>query len=183
MSSTFLTSISHASKLALGLAGCAAAAVVAYAAVTFDDAGCGFVGKGDVKNAFGWSNAQLDANAASVSFTYESLSSYEAVCAWTTGEGTRGEQTHRITRTVYAGVESALVSAVRKNPQDSVTGFVLCGFVDPQVGGDEVPVVGDPCIGQGTGATYVSVEPVADELPGGLYIHHNGVKVLLEPTL
>jgi hypothetical protein len=49
----------------------AALAVVgtATAAVTFHSDGTGFVGKGDVQNAFGWNNAQFKANAPGITFT------------------------------------------------------------------------------------------------------------------
>ena len=48
-----------------------ALATTAQAAVTFDpETGTGFVGKGDVQVAFGWNNAQFQANATGLSFAY-----------------------------------------------------------------------------------------------------------------
>ena len=45
------------------------AAAAAWASVTFDPVtGAGFVGKGDVQSAFGWNNAQAQANIPSITF-------------------------------------------------------------------------------------------------------------------
>jgi len=62
-------------KLATGIAVGAAAIVamssIAGASVTFDSStGTGFVGKGDVQTALGYNNAQMQANANSLTFTY-----------------------------------------------------------------------------------------------------------------
>lgn len=42
----------------------------AAATVSWDARGTGFVGKGDVQSAFGWNNAQFQANASGITFTY-----------------------------------------------------------------------------------------------------------------
>src|SRR5688572_19435502 len=41
----------------------------AHASVTMDDTGHGFVGKGDVQTALGYNNAQLQANAGTLTFS------------------------------------------------------------------------------------------------------------------
>lgn len=62
----------------------------AYAAVTFDEeTGTGFVGKGDVQEAFGWNNAQLQQSAGDVEFVVKSTAEYDFDCAWYTGLGGR----------------------------------------------------------------------------------------------
>ena len=54
-----------AATTALALGGASAA----QAAVTIDDAGKGFIGKGDVQTALGYNNTQMQANASKLKFT------------------------------------------------------------------------------------------------------------------
>jgi hypothetical protein len=153
-------------------------ATSASAAVIFDSAtGEGFVGKGDVQTAFNWNNAQLQNNAAGVSFSYEAIESYAYVCSWTTGEGTRGEQTHTLNRKTKSGVSGAVAYDARRANQ--ITGFILTGWSgDTTVTGGDVPMVGDSCIGQGTGATITSVSDEAIT-SGGLNVHYGDREVSL----
>jgi hypothetical protein len=181
MSSTFLTSISNASKLALGLAGCAVAAVVAFAASTIDEEGFGSVGKGDVQDAFGWNNSQLQSNAGLVSFSFEAEVAYVAVCEWTTGPS-HNRKTHVVTKNLKTGIISEVKSDTRKNNQGSVTGFVLNGFTDIEDDGVEVPVVGGDCLGEGTNGKWIEVSPVGEASVGGLYVSFSGQKILLPTT-
>ena len=172
-----LSSASKASKLALGLAGCAAATAIAFAAVTFDfSTGVGFVGKGDLQTAWGWNDAKLQASAAGISFYYhaESNSEYEAVCTWTTGEGTRGEKVHNVSHSVstVSAVNATVASDTRKNGQGKVTGFTLNGFgASSTISSGAVPVVGGPCMGNpGTGGVWTSVTLLSSsQEEGGLY--------------
>lgn len=150
---------------------------VAGAAVTVNADGTGFVGKGDVQLAFGWNDHVLQANAAGVSFTYDSTDLYSGVCTFTTGEGTRGEQTHNVAHTKKTVVNSAVAYEVRKNPQIKVTGWNLNGFGASTEGA--IPEVGGACVGfPGNGATWVSVELVSSS--GGLFVHYGAQSVLLQ---
>lgn len=130
----------------------------ASAAVTFDPAaGTGFVGKGDVQLAFGWNNAQLQANAAQIAFSYSSRDTYVATCSWITNEGTRNEKSHSNERTRTTGVKGVVTYEARAIKQ--VSGFKLTGFDEPTTTGT-VPVVGEPCPGNpGHEGTWTEVTP------------------------
>jgi len=152
----------------------------AFASVTLDTAtGTGFVGKGDVQLAFGWNNQQLQKNASGVTFKYEATDNYEAVCTWTTGEGTRGEKTHNVGHTTSIGVSSSVAFDARVKTQ--ITGFNLSGFGTKTEFGT-VPVVGAACPGnEGTDGTWSSVTLTGST--GGLYVTYGSNSVLLPPTL
>jgi hypothetical protein len=165
------------------LAAGAALAVIstaAIASVSVDNTGHGFVGKGDVQLAFGWNNAALQRNAAGVTFTYDTSSTYDAVCTFTTGEGTRGERIHNIHHTKHSGVIATVAYDARQRNQ--ITGFILNGFSTPTEGGDPIPVVGGPCPGnQGTDGTWSSVT-LTGEGGTGLSVNYGGVSVPLPNT-
>jgi hypothetical protein len=166
------------------LAAAAATAMIstaAYAAVTFDaDTGTGFVGKGDVQLAFGWNNAALQKNAAGVTFVYNAVDTYEAICTWTTGEGTRGEKTHNGERKRTSGVNSSIAYDARVRNQ--ITGFNLTGFRETSTIGQDAPVVGDPCPGnQGHEGVWTSVEQTGST--GGLFVNYGGNAVQIDPAL
>lgn len=81
-------------KLLAGVAACTVAGSLAVAspasaAVTYDrESGTGFVGKGDVQQALGWNNRQLQANASRIDFNVET--NYLARWRWTcTKEGSK----------------------------------------------------------------------------------------------
>lgn len=122
---------------------------VASAEVAFDPAtGVGQVGKGDVQLAFGWNNAQLQANAGAVTFTYAVKATYEVRCEWNTyTNGNRNQEVKVIHHVNTDGltIESRAVlgSRTRTNPQGAVTAFLLSGYgaVAPTGG---LPQVGDP---------------------------------------
>lgn len=146
--------------------------------VTFDPAtGIGFVGKGDVQLAFGWNDQALQINAPSVGFTYNSTESYDAVCTWVTGEGTRGEKTHNVTFNKTTVVNSTIAYEARKNSQGKITGFNLTGLGTVTTDG-VVPVVGGACLGEGADGTYSSVTPTGST--GGLYVNFGTSSVLLQ---
>jgi len=166
--------------LAMGLALVAmlvaAGAAFAY---TLNADGTGFVGKGEVQTAFGWNNAALQKNASGVTFSYNTQDTYTAVCTFTTGEGTRGEQTHNIDHNTSTTVSSAVAYDARVKNQ--ITGFTLKGFGATTTTGGSVPVVGEPCPGnQGTDGTWTSVTKTGST--GGLYATFGGVSVLLPQT-
>jgi hypothetical protein len=172
----------------LTLAAALAAATIstaAFASVTFDSTtGTGFVGKGDVQIPFGWNNAQLQRNAAGVTFTYNTTDTYEAVCTFTTGEGTRGERIHNLNHNTSSAVLSSVAFEARKNSngaQGPITGFFLTGLGAVTSSGDAVPVVGGPCMGnEGHGGLWSSVTATGSS--GGLYVNYGGNSILLPPT-
>ena len=167
----------HRSLLALALV---AISATASAEVVFDPAtGTGFVGKGDVQDAFGWNNALLQSSASGVTFTYGYTATYVAICTFTTGEGTRGQKTHNVPHSEEMDVSSAVAVTLRRNPQSRVTGFILTGFGDSFSESGDVPVVGGPCPGNpGHGGVWTSVvlQPGGE---GGLYVNYGDQKVLL----
>jgi hypothetical protein len=170
----------HMRKLIAGLATVAVLAVVAtaYASVTFDpETGTGFVGKGDVQTAFGWNNKALQDNAGGLTFTYASTVETEIVCEWMTGEGTRGEQTHRVSHQLESGVYTNIAYEARRANQ--ITGFNLNGLGTPTIIGGVEPVIGAPCIGTGAQGTIVAIGAAAST-GGGLMAHHDGESHPLE---
>lgn len=166
-------------RRSIGL-GLALVCVTALAAVTFDAAtGTGFVGKGDVQDAFGWNNAQLQSNVTGVTFSYEATTTFEALCTFTTGEGNRGERTHYVPHTVGMSVTSVVNFIARRHHQ--VDGFVLTGYGDSFSETGVVPVVGDACPGnQGHDGIWSSVTQLEGG-EGGLYVNYGTQKVHLWP--
>ena len=163
----------------------AAAAVFALsspasASVTFDPAtGTGFVGKGDVQLAFGWNNAVLQANAKGVAFSYQQSETYDAVCTWVTGEGTKGEKTHNVSHSTATALNSEVAYDVRTHKQ--VDGFLLKGF-GATVETGTVPLVGGSCPGtEGHAGTWSAVTQTGTS--GGLYVTSGETSVLLPPTV
>lgn len=152
--------------------------IIAFASVTFDPVtGLGFVGKGDVQTAFGWNNKQLQDNASGVTFTYNATDNYSAVCEWTTGEGTRGEQTHDVSHSRSNTVSSSITYDARVKNQ--ITGFNLTGLGATTTTGGSLPVVGGPCPGnQGTDGVWISVTQTGST--GGLFVNYGGSSVLLQ---
>lgn len=149
-------------------------ASAALAAVTFDPAtGKGFVGKGDLQQPWGWNNAQMNAKAGDVTFTYETTDRYTATCTWVTGEGTKGEKTHNVDLPRTTKVQSTVSYEQRKNGGNgNLTGFALDGFGD-NVASGVAPQVGDACPGNpGHDGTYSAVTGPVSLGAGELYAHH-----------
>lgn len=172
------------SKTLLGVSICLAVAGIAFASVDFNPAtGTGFIGKGDVQDAFGWNDADLQANAAGVTFTYVSEQVYEVTVEWLTGPEWKVTR-HVITQTRTAGVNASVVYETRRNKQDKITGFDLLGLGSPTVSGT-VPAVGAVLVDPQTGNPYptdhvvIAVEPVSELSGGGLYVNYGGSSVLL----
>lgn len=137
-----------AKRAALGLA-LALACTTAFAAVSFDSStGIGSVGKGDVQDAFGWNNAELQQHASSVTFIYATKATYTVTCEWDTF--TNGNKNHEV-KTIHHVVTDGLnlssratfSSATRTNRQGNVTGFELTGYSSVAPTGGDVPSVGD----------------------------------------
>lgn len=153
-------------KLATALA-FAGAATAAYATVTFDPAtGTGFVGKGDVQLVFGWNNAQLQNNAGSLSFSYQTESKYDATCEWTTTAGNGRIIYHDVTVNKTVQISDSVAYDARTHKQ--VDGFNLTGFGSVSQNID-TPVVGGACLGAGgQQGTWTSVALTSSS--GGLYV-------------
>lgn len=124
-----------------------ALAVPASATVTFDStSGEGFVGKGDVMNAFGWKSQAFDLFASGVTFKYIEQQEYSWTCTSTspstaTFEGTTPGEI------VYTNVST---SVARSNRNDKITGFNLTGFTEGKYSREPVKVE-DPCSWTPTG--------------------------------
>lgn len=101
-------------------------AAIAHAAVTFDaTTGTGFVGKGDVQTALGLNNAQLQAQAESLTFTYSDTATYNVPCQ---KETAGRKETHTLENTFKRKqtVNGTIDYDARK--QNQVNGFNLKGF-------------------------------------------------------
>jgi hypothetical protein len=109
-------------------------ATVAFAAVTFDPiTGEGFVGKGEVQEAFGWNNRQLQQNAEDVKFQVASIVVTEVTWVCTNSNNDNTQERERTTTTTIGGL---LESVGRERNQ--ITGFYLEGYDGEPVGGDPV---------------------------------------------
>jgi hypothetical protein len=98
--------------------------LTATAEVSYDAHGVGSVGKGDVQELFGWNNATLNANAASLQFQLLRTGGATWQCLGYNPQNKPVLTTHGLESTT---VESAVAVEVRKNRQGNVTGFVLNG--------------------------------------------------------
>jgi hypothetical protein len=148
------------------LAIAAIAAVSVHAAVVIDENGVGFVGKGDVQDAFGWNNAQLQANAAAVRFRFVETQQASWECEWWTGPA-HNRTYHSVNREVVTAVGGNVAHDARKNKQGQITGFNLNGFEgapvssnDSQVGdceGGKTLAAGSIQFGAGDGDAVLEV--------------------------
>jgi hypothetical protein len=163
--------------------GLAFAASTACAAVTYDDDGMGFVGKGDVQLALGYNNAQLQINAEKLGFRYQTEDKYAATCEWNTVTGQGKIIYHDVTVHRTVTVTKSVAYSDRKNGNSTqITGFELLGWgsatqnINP-------PAVGGACLGgSGQQGTWTSVDSTSRT--GGLYvIAPDGAAVLLPTTL
>jgi hypothetical protein len=149
----------------LGLVAVLAIVGIAYAEVTLNPDGTGFVGKGDVQLALGLNNKQLQ--DAVIAFTYESKTEVESTWTCTNLKNENTQERARTTTTTTAGV---LSSVARERNQ--ITGFNLQGYA----GGSQVTVETEgpklwDCPTDWAVSDQVTGDPVT--LPGGLYV--NGV--------
>lgn len=175
--SSLLRKFTHAS---LGIATCGAVALTAFAAVTFDPATGGFVGKGDVQTLFGWNNATMQANYAGVSFEYESSATYTFDCEWWTGPE-HNRTRHENTKTLTVGVAATAVTAQAKsNSSANLTGWFLSPIA--MSGTTSSGPTNSDCGAEGN--EMKSIVPGSIELlsssTGGLYVVHDGVRHLLQ---
>lgn len=116
----------------LAMSGIAAAVLLGAAPASADwtvdaSTGTGFVGKGDVQDAFDWNDHDLQANHAGVSFalTAESTSTTTWSCY-----NSKNQKSQDRTHVVMASTTGELLHEARTNPQNKVTGFMLTGLAE-----------------------------------------------------
>jgi hypothetical protein len=166
-------------KLVAGLLALGAMAFGTQADVVIDDAGVGFVGKGDVQSIYGWNNEGLQANAASVQFRYGASGQVTWLCEWWTGKagttmgGGSGTLKYHSALSSSELVASAVSYDARKNKVGQVTGFLLNG-ISPGFGSEQN--IGD-CGGYGAGKTLVagSINYVIDSSAAQLEVSIDGI--------
>jgi hypothetical protein len=163
--------------------------ITAFAAVTFDaETGKGFVGKGDVQNAFGWNNAEAQTNIPSVTFSYVSQVVYDVTIEWTTG--TNHETDHKQVKTITSKSVNGVVSyEARRHSQ--IDGINLTGFGNNiSIIDERVPQVGDWEVGNVIVAPQSNnpnpsdhvVTAVTKTTISALYVTYNGTNVVLPIT-
>lgn len=154
-----IVAVSAAIALAMSSAG---------AAVTFDSgSGTGFVGKGDIQEAFGLNNKALQDAASTVTFSYLATAEFDVTCEWDSTTGGPKPKTihHVITNTKTSGIASTVDGDPRKTRgQNQFTGFNLLGHVLES--SDSAPEVGDVCR-NGNGADSVGYVTAVESLGGG----------------
>jgi len=149
-------SVSTLAVIGVALAGSIVFATTAAASVRFDPATqTGFIDRGDVQTAFGWSDAILQARASGIAVSHSrSIDDiYSVVCGWdTTSTGDRDHSTtvvthNRESRRENLGVTVAYDSSseTRTNPTGKIIGFRLTGAVSGFSGTSVEPMVGGPC--------------------------------------
>lgn len=156
----------------------------ALAAVNFDsDTGKGFVGKGDVQIALGLNNAQMQAQATSVKFTYVTTDTYTVTEVWATGnpDQPKSLSSHDISKTTTVGVNAQINGVARPGP-NQYTGFNLNGFIGTPVVSGTLPEVDTVNFVPYTwtdkqGNTYTTDEMPVDE-NGNLYTEGNNKAIV-----
>jgi hypothetical protein len=149
----------------------------AFGEVIFDPTtGIGFVGKGDVQNAFGWNNATLQKNAEGVTFTFIVQDVYSVQVEFTSGNGSSEGNYHLITVERVVSINATVGAEFRIHKQ--IDGFYLTGFGDKLQEGT-VPQVGDQFndnTGQGQAAdkVIVGVTLVSSE-SSGFSVNYGGI--------
>jgi hypothetical protein len=102
-------------------------ATVSRAAGTYNPVtGFGFVESAEVRQAFGWDNAKLQANVKSVAFTYLERNKYSFRCAWA-----GGSRSHTMEETRSSNV---IVTPQGQTRTSQVTGFNLQGYSSTNLG-------------------------------------------------
>lgn len=163
--------------VALGAATFTAAVL---AAVTFDPTtGKGFVGKGDVQLAFGWSNAQLQSNAKGVAFAFNQHEQYTGTCTFSviTG-GVRNQEIRSVTSTRVKNVNLAGEVAYDTRMRNQITGFNLTGYQNNVAVTGVALQNGDSCEGGNVGDGVIS-NVVQTGYQAALNAVYNGTSVRL----
>jgi hypothetical protein len=102
---------------------------VAYAGIIVDDAGVGFVGKGDVQLLFGWNNAALQDCAKGtgcLEFDFDSESVVVTERSWICTNSNNQNTQERERTTTTTTTTGGLVASVAR-VKNQVTGFNLTG--------------------------------------------------------
>jgi hypothetical protein len=134
----------------------AVTATVAFAAVTFDpETGTGFVGKGEVQEAFGWNNRMLQQYADDVEFRSASKVITEVSWICTNTNNDNIQERERTTTTSIAGL---LETVARERNQ--VTGFILDGYDGDPVGG--TPETEGPALNSCPSGPWTLTTPAGD---------------------
>jgi hypothetical protein len=150
-------------------------ATAASATVTFDpNSGTGFVGKGDVQTAFGWNNAQAQANLSSITFSYKSGGTFDVTCEFDTPGPVVTH--HIITQTKTSSVNATVDYSFRVHHQ--IDGIYLTGFGQVITTGDKIPSVGDGCPGNSGLGAITAVTPIGSTATG-LFVTYGGNSVQL----
>jgi hypothetical protein len=162
--------------IGLALTGLVAASVAVIATVTFDPStGTGFVGKGDVQSAFGWNNAQLQAKAAGVTFTYSQTVDEQLTCLDGNSQVSHAEKSGTRSGTVGANVN------YDARTHNQIDGFVLTGLgsaIDNLTysNGDPSTPAFQACA---TNFPNNVTTVTSNNGPVGLYVSYNGASVQL----
>lgn len=99
------------------------AATTASAAVTYDENGVGFVGKGDVQSLFDWNNSAFQSNAEFVQFRFSSGTQQATwVCG---GINNGGNYVTHVKNQSYDSVSGSVNFHPKQKNQ--ITGFILLG--------------------------------------------------------
>ena len=173
--------------IAASIAALAVVPTVASAADFNAETGHGFVGKGEIQTPFSWNDQKLQSNAANVTFTYDKTTAedWAVTCEWDTSS-TQGKDHEvvikhheaRKSADVNAAVAYDVKSGSRINPNSKVTGFNLTdkGIVTTTSSGDDIPAVGDACLGNGQGTinpTITEVTQLSSSTTERLMAHYN----------
>ncbi|QYJ74982.1 hypothetical protein [Shewanella sp. FJAT-52076] len=121
----------------------------AMAAVTYDEHGVGFVGKGDIQSIYDWNNSDLQQNATQLSFQFIGAGKVTWLCEWWTGPD-NNRKYHTVSESADA-VSATVAMDPRKNKQGQITGFQLLGTEDSD---SDSLAVGE-CGGEGAGKQLV----------------------------
>lgn len=191
-----ITSIAISAFAALVLIG--AASNQAFAIASFDpdcqltpsnsQGACGWVGKGDVQNAFSptWNNAQLQQRASDIDFAYTETTTYDVTIQFTTDDPSRDggdncvENTSghglpyicTVTHTAKQEKTTSIDATVNADPRQSpkqFTGFFLT-TASTETSGDTIPSVGDSCPnGPNNDCEVTAVEPDTSSTQSSFY--------------
>jgi hypothetical protein len=98
----------------------------ASAAVIYDPASGGTIGKGDVQDAFGWNNTAFQQDIRNLQFSYEKTSEFEGKCTahWNTTESHTNPAGKTVTKTVPHKVHGVKthVGSINANIVSTLTG-------------------------------------------------------------
>ena len=100
------------------------ASMSASAAVNVDEAGVGFVGKGDVQSIYDWNNSMLQSNAHLVRFKFSAAGTASWKCQ---GVNAAGNVVTSDVRDQDVGTDAEIGYDPRRNKQGQITGFILTG--------------------------------------------------------